>query len=184
MKYRTLAGWQKACIATIWIFAIGATAGLILMTPPERTGGPLFIALTLAPFVLALLASLPLALNPRGPERAFASEQNLAEQNDAFSVVNGRVRTRSGEVRPVSVIVPTVFGAGGSLLEGVFTESAGSSIGSGSQHVAREETLDFALQAAREQYPDCEWDGEPLLREANEQECASALRDGINLKYV
>ncbi|MCI0397685.1 MAG: hypothetical protein L0322_22500 [Chloroflexi bacterium] len=187
MKYRTLAGWQKALLVLIWVGAIGTTivSVLVMTLMFDQLGGLLLIVAIMAPFIVAFLVSLPIALNPRGPERDIRAEQMaLANENDAFSVITGQVRTRSGEVKPVSVIVPTVFGASSSLIEGVFSGAGTSSIGPGTAHVAREETLDFALQAAREQYPGCEWAGEPDLREANEQERAWALQNGINLKHA
>ncbi len=185
MKYRTLAAWQTIVLSLLWIAAIGAAALLVLVQPINQPVGPLVILLIIAPFVLALIASLPIMLNPRGAVRdATAAPLALANQNDAFSVVTGQVRTPSGDTKAIRVIVPTVFGPDASLVEDAFSAGATSSIASGTQHVAREETLDFALQAAREQHPNSMWVGEPVIRDANESERAQALRDGVNAKFV
>jgi hypothetical protein len=109
------------------------------------------------------------------------SEQEETPENDAFSVVAGRVRTAAGRVEAIEVTVPTVFGGGGGLVESLIDPLPGSGGPRGT--VAREETLELALDLARDLYPRCEWEGEAEIRDADEAERAAALRSDVSRRF-
>ncbi|MCU0308423.1 MAG: hypothetical protein MUE51_11770 [Thermoleophilia bacterium] len=104
-------------------------------------------------------------------------------QNDAFSVVSGVIRTPDGEHHPVEVLTPTVFGSGGSLTDAVFgTQHMGGLPMSGS--VAGAETVDGALALLHQEHPGAEWVEWPAIREADDEERARALAEGVNDRYL
>ena len=105
--------------------------------------------------------------------RARKQSDELPE-NTEFSVVSGGLVLASGETVRFEAIVPTVFNG---------TAFPGEGVGNVPQHT---ETVDFALQVARDSHPRCQWQSERevVMVPATPEQTAWALANGVNDRFA
>ena len=168
---KTLSNFQRIILYILVSLPILGTPAIILLLSGKEISQGLLITLAILPTPIAFIGMFYLALNPKGPEKEFKLEEFSGIDADThFSVVSGRILTKSAGEVSVKVVTPTVFGPSANLMN--------DSLPDQNQHVAFEETVDWALDILADQYPGAKWREIPEVTEAS-KEISDKARGGL-----